>query len=300
MQSAAPSTSRSRFVRLVVGSVGCFLLLSVAYLLTPWLIGGASEEERERIEAEWAQVVEAGGKGASAVGPGWEGSSLQRAAESVEAEGADGFFLAIGSGESCPIPEGTSGVLGMMGAVSPERVAGRSLTELAGVLTLARRWEVQAPSLVALLAAAEIGDRTMEAALRLEGGRDHLMAFGPPDPEDLYRAFCREQESLHVDFFQAIAPELQGETLELMQLGIKAAGIHEARRLRRLLDAGEVAGESETAAPGPFDVWRAQWLQRPEDLSRSIFQPMMSTQLESVASAWRDHLARWEALGQDR
>ena len=292
--------SPSRFLRFAMAAGVGLVVLSAVYLLAPRLLGGATPEERQRIEAEWVSVVEAGAPGVGGTWPAWEGSALAQAVESAEAEGADAFFQAVGDGASCPLPVGSPGVVGVMATVSPERVAERSLGELEGLLTLARRWERQAPSLVGLLAAVAVGGRALDAALEREGGESVVLRLEPPEPADLFRAFCREQLALHAELEASVAAEVSGETLELTVLGLKVAGLHEADRMRGLLAFG--AGDQGPAveAPGRLAVWRALWLQRPEDLSSGIFLPLMSRELGSAAAAWSDHLARWEAVARDR
>lgn len=290
--------SPSRLIRFMVRAGACLLVLAVAYLVTPRWLGGASTEERQRIEADWASVVEAGAVAVTTAGPPWEGSRLERAVEVAEVEGADGLFLAVGDGTTCPLPEGSAGAVGMVGALSPERIAKRSLDELAGLLTLTRRWERGAPNLVALLAAVAIGERVLDVALEREGGQAAVAGLEGPDSEGLFRAFCREQLELHSELRAAVEADASGETLELTVLGLKVAGLHEARRLRGLLEDGTSPGGQVVERPGRLLIWRAMWLQRPEDLSNGLFLPLMGHPLGGAATAWRDHLARWGTIAQ--
>jgi len=208
------------------------------------------------------------------------------------------LLLAVGDGATCPLPGGSAGAVGMVGALSPERVAERSLDELVGLLTLGRRWERGAPNLVALLAAVAIGERVLDVALEREGGPAAVAGIDPPDPEGLFKAYCREQLEVHVELRAAVAAEASGETLELTVLGLKLAALHEARRLRDLLEDGPSTEGQAVARPSRLLVWRAMWLQRPEDLSRGIFLPLIGHSLGGAAAAWGDHLARWDAIEQ--
>ena len=297
-EPAPAPASPSRLIRFTVLAGACLLVLAVVYIATPRWLGGASTEERQRIEADWSSLVEAGAVAVPAAGPPWEGAALERALEAAEVEGLDGLLLAVGDGATCPLPDDSAGAVGMVGALSPERVAERSLDELAGLLTLCRRWERGAPNLVALLAAVAIGERVLDVALEREGGPAAVAGVDPPDPEGLFMAFCREQLEVHAELRAAVAAEASGETLELTVLGLKLAALHEARRLRDLLEDGASTEGQEVARPSRLMVWRAMWLQRPEDLSRGVFLPLMGHSLGGAAAAWGDHLARWDAIEQ--
>ena len=293
---AAPSPSR--LLRFTVLAGAGLLALAAVYLVIPRWLGGASAKERQRIDAEWTSVVEAGAVAVPPTGSAWEGSELERAVEAAEVDGVDGLFLAVGDGTTCPLPDASAGAVGMGRALSPERVAERSLDELSGLLTLTHRWERGAPNLLALLAAVVLGERVLDVALEREGGQEAVLGIERPDPEALLRAFCREQLEVHAELRAAMAADASGEALERMVLGLKLAGLHEVKRLRGLLESGASAAEQVAGPPGSLLVWRAMWLQRPEDLCEGIFLPLMGRSLGGAAAAWGDHLARWEAIEQ--
>ena len=289
--------------RLTVATVLIGALLG-GYAAGPLLLGGASPDERQAIEEDWASLVAAAGSGTEEGGPEWEGSALQRAMQASESGGADAFYEALADGASCPpFLGGASEMVGGWARLSAG-LGERPLDQVVGLLTWTRRTQRGAPNLVTLLWATVVADSGLEAAGDLEGGSAALSEIGPPDAAELFSAFCREQVALHEELKTTVARDADGDDLELMLLGLKMAGLHEARRLQGLLGDGEAvssrsAWETSEAipvdAPGRWAVWRALWLLRPEELAEAIFVPLLSTSLEDGARSWRAHLGQWQA-----
>lgn len=270
------------------------------YAVVPLLVGGASAEERRLIEAAWdaevAFVLEAA-FGLEEVGGGgepWEGSDLQAAAKAREPDDVDGLFRAIGSGESCPVPTGSTAAMEFWLSVGGNMIS-RSPEEVLGVLRLTRRMEQQAPDLITLMTAIVVGDEALSWARAARPAVSALASLSAPDPDEMYRAFCREQVALQAGFG---ALEAGGETLEMTALGLKVASLHEARRLRTALagsaSRGTLGAQAPVSAPGRLAVWRAMWLQRPAELSEVVFLPLITSNISGAMVAWKSHLAEWD------
>lgn len=270
------------------------------YAVVPLLVGGASAEERRLIEAAWdaevAFVLEETlvPEGVGASGGPWEGSDLQAAAKAREPQDVDALFRAIGSGASCPVPTSWRAAEEFWLSAGGN-VISRSQDEVLGVLRLTRRIERLAPDLLTLMAAMAVGDEALSWVRAKKLAGPALASLSAPDPEEMYRAFCREQVAI-VGQFGAV--EASGEMLDMTTLGLKVASLGEARRLREALADPTRRGGSSPApvpAPGRLAVWRALWLQRPAELAEVVFTPLISSSISGAVVAWEDHLAEWDA-----
>lgn len=283
--------------RLTVAIVLTGALLG-GYAAGPLLLGGASPDERQAIEEDWAALVTAAASGTEEGGSEWEGSALQRAMQASGSGGADAFYEALADGASCPpFVGGASEMVGSWARLTAG-LGERPLDQVVALLTWTRRTQRGAPNLVTLLWASVVADSGLKAAGDLEGGSAALSEIGPPDDAELFSAFCREQVALHEELKATVARDAEGDDLELMLLGLKVAGLHEARRPQGLLEDGEAGEEASEAipvdAPGRWAVWRALWLLRPEELAEAIFVPLLSSSLEDGARSWRAHLGQWQ------
>lgn len=290
------------------------------YAIVPLLIGGASAEERRLIEAAWEAEVISVLEGGDLPVEAWEGSDLQAAALARDPDDLEGFFRAIGSGVSCPVPTGSTAAL-EFSLCAGGSLIDRRYEEVLGLLRLTRRMAQHAPDLFTLVVAVMEGDEALafaraHFAFESADPTSALAGFSAPDPEEVRRAFCRELVALQAELG---APEAGEDSLDMMILGFKVASLHEARRLQEALARrarqvdptvdrpirrsppwlrealDDESRWEDPAAPGRLAVWRAMWLQRPAELSEVVFLPLIASNISGVVSQWQRHLTNWES-----